>query len=72
MIVALTSLQVLVFEDTIENWGDAIPFPFIMKASDRAPHLEYLGNLYGAKSQYWKRVSGEWVICDKAEFPSIE
>ena len=70
MIVALTSLRVFAFENAVENWGDAISF--IMKASDRAPHLEYLANLDGAESQYWKRVGGEWVICDKAEFPSIE
>ena len=71
MIVALTSLRVFAFEDTVENWEDAISF--IMKASDRAPHLEYLANLDDdAGSQYWKRVGGEWVICDKAEFPSFE
>jgi hypothetical protein len=43
-----------------------------MKASDRAPHLEYLANLDRDESQYWKRVGGEWVICDDAEFPSFE
>ena len=68
MIVALTSLRVFAFEYTIVNWEDAISF--IMKASYRAPHLEYLANL--DCDEYWKRVGGEWVICDKAEFPSIE
>jgi hypothetical protein len=70
MIAALTSLRVFAFENTVVNWKNAISF--ITKASDRAPHLEYLGNLEGVKSQYWQRVGGEWVICDKAEFPSIE
>ena len=70
MIVALTSLRVFAFEGAIKNWEDAISF--IMKASDRAPHLEYLANLEGDKSLYWKRVGGEWVICDDAEFPSFE
>ena len=70
MIVALTSLRVFAFEYTIVNWEDAISF--IMKASDRAPHLEYLANLDRDESQYWKRVGGEWVICDDAEFPSFK
>jgi hypothetical protein len=68
MIVDLTSLRVFAFQYTIENWEDAISF--IMKASDRAPHLEYLANLDAAK--YWKRVGGEWIICDEAEFLSFE
>jgi hypothetical protein len=70
MIVALTSLRVFAFENTIEN--SLIAISFIMKASDRAPHLEYLANLDGDESQYWKRVGGEWVICDEEEFPSFE
>ena len=48
MIAALTSLRVFAFENTIVKWEDAIPF--IMKASDRAPHLEYLANLDGDES----------------------
>jgi hypothetical protein len=43
-----------------------------MKTSDRAPHLEYLANLDGDESQYWKRDGGEWAICDDAEFSSFE
>ena len=69
MIVALTSLRVFAFEGTIKNWEDAISF--IMKVSDRAPHLEYLAKII-TESRYWKRVDGKWVICDKAEFPSLE
>jgi hypothetical protein len=42
-----------------------------MKASDRAPHLEYLAKT-GGQDTHWKRVGGEWVICDKKEFPLFE
>ena len=70
MIVALTSLRVFAFDNTVVNWKNAISF--IMKASDRAPHLEYLANLDGDESQYWKRDGGEWAICDDAEFSSFE
>ena len=60
MIVALTSLRVFAFEYTIVNWEDAISF--IMKASYRAPHLEYLAKVDNTMDQYWKRVGGEWVL----------
>jgi len=43
-----------------------------MKASDRAPHLEYLASIGDAENCHWKRVEGKWVICDEEEFPSFE
>jgi hypothetical protein len=42
---------------------------FIMKVSDRVPHLEYFSMpLIG---HYYKRVGGELVICDEMEHPSF-
>jgi hypothetical protein len=40
---------------------------FIMKVSDRVPHLEYV-SMYHLKL-YYKRVGRELVICDRTEFP---
>ena len=40
---------------------------FIMKASDRVPHLEYVST--PRLKRYYKRVSGEFVICDRTDFP---
>jgi hypothetical protein len=70
MIVALTSLRVFEFEYIFDNWEDVISL--IMKASDRAPHLEYLSWIGDSGDYHWKRVGGEWVICDEEEFPSFE
>jgi hypothetical protein len=75
------------FEEEIENmlavlvllnvfairYGDVCPIKdglsFVTNVSGRAIHLEYfnvedLGDCY-------KRVGGEWVTCDKTEFPSF-
>jgi len=43
---------------------------FIKKISDRAIKLEYVGfYIYGyIELHCGKRVSGEWVLCGKAEF----
>jgi hypothetical protein len=41
---------------------------FITKASDQAPHLEYFA-MEHTKDPYWKRIGGQWVICDEMEFP---
>jgi hypothetical protein len=38
----------------------------IMKVSDRVPHLEYFA--MPLLKHYYKRVGGEWVICDRTEF----
>jgi hypothetical protein len=42
---------------------------FIMKASDRVPHLEYLSMLH--LNHYYKRVGGELLICDRPEWSSF-
>jgi hypothetical protein len=41
--------------------------PFIMKVSDRVPHLEYFSIPH--HKRYYKRVGGELVICDRTECP---
>jgi hypothetical protein len=43
---------------------------FIMKASDRVPHLEYFSMPH--LNHYYKRVGAELVICDRTEFPLSE
>ena len=42
--------------------------PFILKVSDRAPHLEYFS--IPLLNNYYKRVGGKLVVCDKNGFPS--
>jgi hypothetical protein len=66
MIAALVSLRVFVFKYVYNDTS------LMMKVFDRGPHLEYLANIHSTKNQYWKRVGGEWVICDEGEFPSFE
>jgi hypothetical protein len=46
---------------------DAVYFPFMVKISDRAPHLEYFTIGDHNRFYYWKRLDKEWVICDEAE-----
>jgi len=41
--------------------------PLIEEISDRAPKLEYVGIFY-CELHCGKRVCGEWVLCDDAEF----
>jgi hypothetical protein len=43
--------------------------PFILKVSDRAPHLEYFS--IPLLDDYYKRVGGKLVVCDEEEFPSF-
>ena len=69
MITALVSLRVFEFECHLDGWEDA--FSLIMKASDRAPHLEYLSKMHYTEFQHWKRVGGEWVIRDEEDFPFL-
>jgi hypothetical protein len=41
--------------------------PFILKVSDRVHHLEYFS--IPRPDNYYKRVGGKLVVCDKNEFP---
>jgi len=69
LLAALVSLRIFEFETDEEcPVGDVLAF--ITKASDRAPHLEYFAILH-TEDHYWKRIGGEWVICDETEFPLL-
>ena len=48
---------------------EKVYFPFIVKISDRVPHLEYF-TLCGYNP--WKRVGKEWVSCYEAGTPSYK
>jgi hypothetical protein len=66
LLAALVHLRIFEFK-----FSDDCPIKdrhrFIMKVSDRVPHLEYfhMPDLY----HYYKRVGGKLVICDRSECP---
>jgi hypothetical protein len=67
LLAGLVHLRIFVF-DTIEErslWGQ-----FILKISDRVPHLEYFS--MPLRDNHYKRVGGELVICDSTERPMFE
>ena len=68
LLAALVSLRVftLTFDDD-ERDDD---LPFVTQVSDRAIHLEYFTMEHIDIDHHWKRVRGEWVICDEAEYSS--
>jgi hypothetical protein len=41
--------------------------PFILKVSDRVPHLEYFS--IPLLNNYYKQVGGRLVVCNENEFP---
>jgi hypothetical protein len=43
---------------------------FVMKVSERVPHLEYFSMPY--LDHHYKRVGGELVVCDDTERPEFE
>jgi hypothetical protein len=43
--------------------------PFIMRVSDRVPHLEYFS--MPPLDHYYKRIGGKLVICDRTERPLL-
>ena len=57
LLTVLVSVRLFTFKT------DEDVLPFITKASDRAPRLEYFA-MQHTKDCYWKRIGGEWVICD--------
>jgi hypothetical protein len=65
----LVSLRVFITEFDFDgkNITDGY-LPFIKEISDRAPKLECVGVIDYEKLHYGKRVNGEWVLCDEAEF----
>ena len=69
LLSALVSLRLFAFRVYgTSPIGDFLAF--ITNAPDQAPHLEYLAMLQ-TNSRYWKRIGGEWVICDETEFPPL-
>jgi hypothetical protein len=66
LLAALVHIRIFQFES-----DDPCPIrdvsSFIEKVSDRVPHLEYFS--VPDLSCYYKRVGGEFVICDLTEFP---
>jgi hypothetical protein len=69
LLAVLVSLRLFVFiTDDKCPMGDVLAF--ITKASDRAPHLEYFA-MWQTNDHYWKRIDGQWVICDEKEFTPL-
>jgi hypothetical protein len=66
LLAAFVHLRIFEFE-----FGDDCPIKdghqFITKASDRAPHLEYVS--MPRLKRYYRLVGREFVICDRTEFP---
>ena len=60
LLAVLASLRLLVFD-----FVDECPTENVLAFINRAPHLEY----FATNDCYWKRIGGEWVICDETEFP---
>jgi hypothetical protein len=67
--VSLRVFMICGIEDVSQYRRTEKYLPYISKTSDRAPRLEYFAISEG-KDYYAKRVCGEWVVCDEAEFPS--
>jgi hypothetical protein len=73
LLAALVSLRVFKFGFVLDReilTSSNGCLPLIEEISDHAPKLEYVGVFdYSWDKLYCgKRVSGEWVLCDKAEF----
>jgi hypothetical protein len=66
LLAAFVHLRIFAFE-----FEDDCPikdgYPFIVKAFDRAPHLEYI--LMFHLDLYYQRVGGKLVVCDQMECP---
>jgi hypothetical protein len=70
LLVAFPSLRVFEIQTEDEYYIEN-RLPFIRSVTDRAPHLEYFALFDDEFDEYWKRVGGEWVSCNKIEFPSF-
>jgi hypothetical protein len=70
LLAVLVSLRLFAFKADVLSCPTEDVLAFITKATARAPHLEYFAILY-TDDHYWKRIGGEWVICDETEFPSL-
>jgi hypothetical protein len=64
MLAALVSLRVFrVDSNELSHSTAEMHLPYVMMVSDRAPHIEYFA-IHTSLWHYWKRVRGEWVICE--------
>jgi hypothetical protein len=68
LLAAFTHLRVFAFEFN-EDCFIKDGRPFIMKAFDRAPHLEYISMSH--LDLFYKRVGGGLIICDHTEWPLL-
>ena len=69
LLAAFVHLRIFEFEAD-DDYPIEDAHPFIMKASDRVPHLEYFSIPH--LDLYYKRVGGKLVICDLTECPRFE
>ena len=69
LLAVLVSLRLFVFSADAQCPVDDV-LAFITKVSDRAPRLQYFATWH-TEDHYWKRIGGEWVICDETEFPLL-
>ena len=71
LLAALVSLRVFKSEFHFDGENPAFSdgyLPYIKEICDPAPKLEYIGVFDYDRFHCGKRVSGEWVLCDEAEF----
>ena len=66
LLAVLVSLRLIALKDDDPYPTGDVP-ALITNATARAPHLEY----FAMYDRYWKRIDGEWVICDETGFPSL-
>jgi hypothetical protein len=77
LLAAMTSLRVFTFRLVSDlSWAplvllgpEHVHLLFVRTVTDRAPHLEYFAVLWGVYNHHWRRVHGEWIPCNRAEFP---
>jgi hypothetical protein len=69
LLAVLVSLRLFALKTSGRYFTEDV-LAFITNASKRIPHLEYIATLQ-TTNRYWKRVGGEWVICDQTEFPPL-
>jgi len=64
MLAALVTLQVFKINSSEPNLSTSeMHLPYVKKVSERAPHIEYF-SICTSLWHYWKRVNGEWIICE--------
>jgi hypothetical protein len=64
LLSAMVSLRTFEIEFDENEWPIKDDLSFIQKVSDQAPHLEH----FTLDPRCYKRVGGEWVICELRRF----